>query len=66
MKYAIKIHLAADDWVYMTDPEDVVFELSPVLYDSKQDAQKAAIDWSTKYNNDNFIRVVKYDASREV
>ena len=66
MKYAIKIHLAADDWIFMTDPKDIVFDLSPVLYDNIDDAQKAAEAWCIKRDKDNFIQVIEYDTSREV
>ena len=43
MKYAIRIQLAADDWIFITEEQGTMFELQPVLYNTEQEAWEAAV-----------------------
>jgi hypothetical protein len=60
MKYAIQIQLAVDDWIYVTEPDGTMFEVRPVLFDSFEDADKAATIWRIK-GKEACVQVVKYD-----
>jgi len=44
-KYAIKVMLSADDWIYVTEPEGSMFELKPILFNSRQEAEEHAAMW---------------------
>ena len=44
-KYAIKVMLAADDWIYVTEPEGTMFEVRPVLFDTRAEAEEHAAIW---------------------
>jgi len=55
-KYAIKLMLSADDWIYVTeDTEAPMFHIHPVLFDSRQAAEKHAEIW-----NKRFTKVVRW------
>lgn len=66
MKYAIKIQLAADDWIFVTEPIGSMFEMYPMLYDTEQEAWEAAETWLKEGKRKNFVQVVEYDTDREV
>jgi len=66
MKYAIKIQLAADDWIFITEKQGTMFELQPVLYNTEQEAWEAAEIWLKKEKRKDFVQVVEYDTVREV
>lgn len=66
MKYAIKIQLAADDWIFVTEPIGSMFEMHPILYNTEQEAWEAAEIWLKEGNRKNFVQVVEYDTDREV
>jgi hypothetical protein len=66
MKYAIKIQLAADDWIFVTEPMGSMFEMYPMLYDTEQEAREAAEIWLKESKSENFVQVVEYDTDREV
>jgi len=63
MKYAIKIQLAADDWIFITEKQGTMFELQPVLYDTEQEAWEAAEIWLKKEKRKDFVQVVEYDTN---
>lgn len=45
-KYAIKVMLSKDDWIYLTEPsESTMFEVKPVLFNSRQEAEEHAKIW---------------------
>ena len=52
-KYAIKIMLSADDWIYVTKPEGTMFEVRPILFNSRQEAEVHAAIWGVS-------KVVRY------
>lgn len=66
MKYAIRVQLAADDWIFITEGEGSMFELQPVLYDTEHEAWEAADIWIKEGQRKNFVQVVEYDTAREV
>ena len=66
MKYAIRIQLAADDWIFVTEEQGTMFELQPMLYDTEQEAWEAAEIWLKKEKRKDFVQVVEYDTVREV
>jgi len=66
MKYAIRIQLAADDWIFVTEEQGTMFELQPMLYDTEQQAWEAAEIWLKEGKRKNFVQVVEYDTNREV
>lgn len=54
-KYAIKVMLSKDDWIYVTKPGDVnPFEVSPVLFNTRQEAEEHAKIWG-------IYKIVEYD-----
>jgi hypothetical protein len=52
-RYAIKIALAADDWIYVTEPSGTMFEVTPVLFNSRKEAEEHAAIWGVS-------KVVRY------
>ena len=60
MKWAIKIMLAADDWIYVTESDGTMFEVRPVLFDSFEDADKAATIWRIK-GKEACVQVVNFN-----
>lgn len=54
-KYAIKVPLAVDDYIYVTEHDSNTFDLKPVLYDSEQEAIRASEIWGS------FAKVVEYE-----
>ena len=61
-KYAIKIMLAADDWIYITeDTHGKCWDLKPVLFSSRQEAETHAKIWrKNSKDRDRFVKVVEY------
>lgn len=61
MKYAIKVMLAVEDWIYVTeDTGGNCWDLRPVLFDNKKDAEKFADTWRLKDRRGN-VKVVEYE-----
>ena len=55
-KYAIKLMLSADDWIYVTeDTEAPMFQMRPMLFNSRQEAEEHAGIW-----NNRFTKVVRW------
>lgn len=48
-KYAVKVMLSKDDWIYVTEPTGTMFEVKPVLFDSRQEAEEHASIWGNKH-----------------
>lgn len=45
-RYAIKVMLSKDDWIYVTEPkESSMFELRPLLFKTRQEAEEHAATW---------------------
>ena len=62
-KYAVKIMLSADDWIYVTeDTRDNCWDLVPVVFNDKKEADKFAKTWHHKYNGTRFVKVVSYES----
>ena len=56
-KYAIKVMLSADDWIYVTENNDsTMFELRPMLFNTRQAAEEHANIWGNK----NVAKVVRW------
>ena len=63
MKYAVKIMLAADDWIYITeDTHGKCWDLKPVLFEKREQAEDFAKSWR-KRGKERYVKVVEYDAS---
>jgi hypothetical protein len=63
MKYAVKIMLAADDWIYITeDTHGKCWDLNPVLFETQEQAEDFAKSWR-KRGKERYVQVVEYDAS---
>lgn len=60
MKYAVKVQLAVDDWIYVTeDTGQCSFDLCPVLFDSREAAEQFADGWKPKSRAGN-VKVEEY------
>lgn len=59
-KYAIRIMLSADDWIYMTVDTGNCFDLVPMLFDTQDEAEEAAKIWH-KQGRKPITEVVEYD-----
>lgn len=61
MKYAVKVQLAVDDWIYVTeDRGQCEFDLRPVLFDSREAAEQFADGWRLKGREDG-VKVEEYE-----
>ena len=58
-KYAIKLMLAKDDWIYLTESTGTMFEVTPVLFDSREIADEYAKTWRLK-GKEACIKVVRW------
>ena len=62
MKYAVMIMLSADDWIYVTeDNGGNCWDLTPVLFDDIQEAERFAEIWRKKYKDNRYVKVVEYE-----
>ena len=52
-KYAIRIFLNDDDWIYLTEAGGTMFEVVPKLFKTRKEAEK----YSELFNN---IEIVRY------
>lgn len=63
MKYAIKVMLSKDDWIYVTVNKGYCdWDLQPKLFDTLEEAEAFADSWRQK-GKEQYIRVVEYDVS---
>lgn len=63
MKYAVKIMLSKDDWIFVTeDTSDNCRDLVPYTFVEKSDAESFAEIWRKKYRDNRFVKVVKYES----
>ena len=60
MKYAIKVNLAVDDWIYVTEYTRHCMDLVPMIFDDIESAENFAITWRLEGKADN-VKVVEYD-----
>lgn len=44
-KYAVKVMLSKDDWIYITEPEGTMFEVRPILFNTRELAEEHAKIW---------------------
>lgn len=58
-RYAIKIALAADDWIYVTEPGGTMFEVRPVLFNTRELAEEHANIWRLA-GKESCVKVVRY------
>ena len=63
-QYAIKVMLAADDWIYLTEPTGTMFEVRPVLYKSRNEAEEFAESWRKK-GKESCVKVVRYRGEKK-
>lgn len=62
MKYAVKIQLAVDDWIYVTENNGGnCWDLTPVLFNDIQEAERFAEIWRKKYKDNRYVKVVEYE-----
>lgn len=62
MKYAVKVQLAVDDWIYITeDRGQCDFDLRPVLFDSREAAEQFANGWRLEGKEDG-VKVEEYES----
>lgn len=53
--------MAADDWIYLTEKEsERCWDMTPVLFDSFEQAKQAMNYYSTKFK-DYYFKVVEYE-----
>ena len=62
MKYAIKVNLAIDDWIYVTEYTRDCMDLVPMIFDDIESAENFAITWRLEGKADN-VKVVEYDCT---
>lgn len=66
MKYAVKIMLAVDDWIYITeDNGGNCWDLTPVLFSDIKEAERFADTWRLKGKGRN-VEVVEYDGQPSI
>lgn len=59
-KYGIKVMLAKDDWIWVTEKDDSsMFGLRPMLYKSREEAEKFADEWRIK-GREAYVKVTRY------
>ena len=59
-RYAVKIALSVDDWIYVTEKdENTMFEVRPVLFNTRQEAEEHAAIWRQNGRKE-YIKVVRY------
>jgi hypothetical protein len=59
-KYAIKLYLALDDWIYVTKNKGYCdWNIEPVLFSKKSSAEEYAKAWKIKGHAGN-VKVVEY------
>jgi hypothetical protein len=59
-KYGIKVMIAKDDWIWVIEQNDSApFGISPILYNSLEEAEKAANFWRLS-GKESFVKVVEY------
>ena len=51
--------LAKDDWIYLTEPTGTMFEVTPVLFDSREIADEYAKTWRLK-GKEACVKVVRW------
>ena len=62
MMYAIRINLSENDWIYVTeDNGGNCWDLTPVLFDDIQNAERFAEIWRKKYKDNRYVKVVEYE-----
>ena len=59
-KWAIKIRMGDDDWIYVTEQTDNCWDLRLVLYKTFEQAEQAASVWRLKGKEIN-VKVVSYN-----
>ena len=59
-KYAIKIMLSADDWIYLTHPDTSCYNLAPALFDTKAEAEEA-MQMFRQQRRTPYVKVVEFD-----
>lgn len=60
MKYAIKVMLSKDDWVYVTQDHGFCdWNLKPKLFSTIDEAEAFANSWRQK-GKEEFVKVVEY------
>ena len=56
-KYAVKVMLSKDDWIYVTHPgESNMWEVTPMLFNTRELAEEHARIWG----NEDVARVVRW------
>ena len=56
------IQLAVDDWIYVTeDNGGNCWDLTPVLFNDIQEAERFAEIWQKKYKDNRYVKVVEYE-----
>jgi len=56
-KYAVKVMLSKDDWIYVTQPgESTMWEVRPMLFNTRELAEEHARIWG----NEDVARVVRW------
>lgn len=62
MTYAVKIRLAEDDWIFITqDSGGNCWDLTPETFADIKDAERFAETWRKRYKDNRYVKVVEYD-----
>lgn len=64
-RYAIKIRLAEDDWIYMTHADTSCYNLAPVIFESKAEAEEA-LKMFKNQGRTPAVKVVEYDGQSSI
>lgn len=61
MTYAVKIRLAEDDWIFITeDTGGNCWDLTPVTFDDIKNAERFAEDLRKSHKDKRGVKVVEY------
>lgn len=64
-RYAIKLELAVDDWIYVTEKDDsTMFGLRPMLFKTRDEAEEYAQTWRIE-GKEALVKVVRYRKETE-
>lgn len=60
IKFAVKVMLSVDDWIYITeDTHGKCWDLKPVLFDTRAEAEEYAKTWRVR-GKDDCVKVEEY------
>lgn len=61
MKYAIRFFLTDDEWMYLTEDTGECAELTPVVFDTVEEAEVEASLWRDRPFLENSVKIVEFN-----